>query len=114
MTSHDRSLFGPKQPADAAGIDIQSGVSVYSGDGFVTLHWGKEHGQLTPAEARAHGAYVIAAAEAAEHDAAVYAVLRRLLDDGTMTSNHGKRGDAVAARFLDDLREERARREERS
>lgn len=56
-------------------IEILSGVSLFTGEGFVTLRWGAESGQLTPAEARTHALHLLEVAEAAECDAIVLAEL---------------------------------------
>lgn len=61
--------------ADGDTIGIFSGVSAFSGQGYVQITWGAESGQLTPAEARMHALAVLEAAEAAEHDALVVAEL---------------------------------------
>ena len=68
--------MSPAEPPDASGIAITSGVSVFTGDGFVTLKWGIESGQLTPDEARLHALLILGAAEAAEHDAVFYRWLK--------------------------------------
>ena len=101
--------FGPSQPPDASDIEITSGVSNQSGGGFVHLSWGDRSGQLTPAEAREHGLSVIAAADAAEHDSIVVAVMRRVItNDGE--DDDDVRADRMVGQFLLDLREERERR----
>jgi hypothetical protein len=103
--------LGPMQPADPSGIDVYSGVSAKTGFGFVTLRWGDQHGQLTPDDARRHALSILAAAEAAEHDSAVFAVISRTLaKDGESVSS--KRVLKIAGRFLEDLRAERREREE--
>lgn len=56
-------------------IHTESGVSAFTGKPFVVVRWGKERGQLTPAEARELGLSILAAAEAAESDVAVHRVL---------------------------------------
>ncbi len=50
-------------------IDITSGVSYQTGEGFVELQWGDKKGQLTPTEARLHALLILEAADAAESDA---------------------------------------------
>ncbi len=50
-------------------IDISSGVSGQTGEGFVEMHWGQERGQLTPTEARLHALRILEAADGAESDA---------------------------------------------
>ena len=57
-------------------IEALSGVSAFTGEGFVTLRWGAESGQLTPDEARQHALHILSCAEAAENDALTQAVLR--------------------------------------
>ena len=54
---------------------LESGVNP-EGAPFVVIRWGRESGQLTPAEARAFAMQVMAAAEAAIHDAAFLAWLQ--------------------------------------
>jgi len=39
---------------DDGTIHIVSGVSAFTGKGFVQMRWGSEAGQLTPAQARVH------------------------------------------------------------
>lgn len=53
----------------------ESGVNP-AGEPFVALRWGRERGQFTPEEARAFALVVLAAAEAALHDAAFVAWLQ--------------------------------------
>jgi len=50
-------------------LSIDSLVSGRDRQPYVTLRWGKENGQLTPAEAVEHGRKVIEAAQAAITDA---------------------------------------------
>ena len=57
-------------------IGMGSGVSASTGDGFVTLRWGAESGQVTPDECRQLALGLLATAEAAESDAAVFAAMR--------------------------------------
>ena len=85
-----------RRPADPSDIRINSGVSAFTGDGFVTLKWGESAGQLTPAEARAHALAILEAAEAAESDAAVWQV---------MTTGGATEADAV--RILSRIRDAR-------
>lgn len=61
--------------ADNDRIDVESGVSVFSGEPFVTMRWGRSKGQLSPEEAIKHAEMVIGAAAAATVDAAVWAEL---------------------------------------
>ncbi len=64
------------EPIDHDTINVYSGVSAFTGEGFVTVRWGAESGQLTPDAARAHALHVLSCAEAAENDALTQAVLR--------------------------------------
>jgi len=57
-------------------INVISGVSAFTGEGFVTIRWGAEAGQLTPAAARQHALHVLSCAEAAENDAVTQKVLQ--------------------------------------
>ncbi len=82
-------------------INMESGVSAFTGKGFVTLRWGKESGQLTPEEAEQHGLAIIATAMAARHDAAVFSEL-------TDKANLNLPKD-VAARFIGSLRKRMGR-----
>jgi hypothetical protein len=78
-------------------IEIASGVSAFTGEGFVTLRWAAESAQFTPDEARQHALSILECAEAAESDAAVFAWARSELDvDGPS-----------AARFIGTLRNHR-------
>lgn len=52
-------------------IELEAGVSLFTGKPFCAVRWGKESGQLTPEEMRQHGLACIATAEAAERDAAL-------------------------------------------
>lgn len=63
----------------ADSLDFSSGVSVFDGSPFVLVTWGNQEGQLTPDEADAHAVKVIQVAQAARHDAAIYAELRESL-----------------------------------
>jgi hypothetical protein len=69
---HGTGMFGFGTPAERPGMDINSGVSASTGDGFVSLHWGEQSGQLTIDEARAHALSILGAAEAADTDAALF------------------------------------------
>lgn len=60
-------------------IEVSSLVSSRTGEPVVTICWGKEAGQLSPEEARAHAQMVMEAAEAAETDAYMVAWLREEL-----------------------------------
>jgi hypothetical protein len=53
-------------------IHMQSGVSGFTGDPFITLDWGENHAQFTPEEARAHAFAILETAEAAESDAFMF------------------------------------------
>lgn len=72
-----RPPLSSEPPRDAADIQIESGVGVMSGLGYVNLFWGPQSGQLTTKEARRHALIILDAAAAADHDAAV---LRWLLE----------------------------------
>lgn len=68
---------------DLAEIHIESGVSMFTYEGFISVRaTGKNgqafYGQLSPAEARTHGLAFLEAAEAAEQDAAVFTATRKL------------------------------------
>lgn len=69
-----------KLAGGAESLEVESGVNKHL-KGFVTVRWGAEVGQLSPAEARAHGLAMLEAAEAAEADAALLHALRKLNDD---------------------------------
>ena len=59
-------------------INIESGVSMFTGEGFCTIAVNhKRIGQLTPQEVRTMALHWLEAAEAACSDAAVYAQLRK-------------------------------------
>lgn len=75
----------------------ESGVSAASGEPFVALCWGAQTGQCTPDEARAVAMSILAAAEAAESDAAVVKLLRGI----------GVEDESVAG-FVVDLRKVRS------
>ncbi len=53
-------------------IFIESGVSAFTSEPFITLAWGDERGQLTVAEARAHAFALLEACEAATSDAFLF------------------------------------------
>ena len=57
-------------------IEIESGISAFSGKPFCAIRWGKEKGQLTPDEVRALALGWLSAAEAAEGDAMIMDELR--------------------------------------
>lgn len=88
---------------ELSSIAIESGVSLFTGEGFCHVHAvGTEGtvvagGQMTPAEVRSMALHWLRAAEAAEHDAAVVAELR---ETGL--------GDQNVAPFLTALRARRA------
>lgn len=65
-------------------ISIESLVSGRDGQPYVQLSWGRERGQLTPAEAMAHATEVIGAAQAAITDAFLFTFLKERVgtDDG--------------------------------
>jgi hypothetical protein len=60
-------------------IEVYSGVSAFTGEGFVTVRWGTEAGQLTPDAARTYALHVLSCAEAAENDAITQQVLRDVI-----------------------------------
>lgn len=90
---------------DLNSTELESGVSAFDGHGYVRIRSiGRLEdvdvvlvGQLDPAEMRAHGLACLEAAEAAEHDAAVFA---ELVDMGL--------DQAGAAAFVGRLRDRRA------
>lgn len=90
-----------EKPEDDPKLFIQytSGVSSLTGDGFVTLTWGAEAGQLSATECRALAFNLLNTAEAADTDA----FLLRFLQDKVHVPIH------QAARILIDFREARAR-----
>jgi hypothetical protein len=67
----------------ADSLEMESGVNKEL-RGFVTVRWGAEVGQLSPAEAREHGLAMLEAAEAAEADAAILRGMRELDADEQM------------------------------
>lgn len=85
-------------PPDASEIGIESGVGAASGLGYVHLRWGDQAGQLTTSEARKHALAIIVAADAADHDAAVWRLLKKRM----------ALGNADAAALLKELRAMRA------
>jgi hypothetical protein len=64
-------------------LEFTSGVSAETGQGFVKLTWGEQHGQLTPAEARRHAFGILEAADAADSDSFLWRFLQQTvgLDD---------------------------------
>lgn len=96
----DEKSPGEESGDDAPGIVMTSGVNV-QGKPFVHYTWrdGPEDlhpkkTQWSPAEARAHALGLLHAAEAAEHDGAVYDFLREKLNVS----------DEVASCMLRDMR----------
>ena len=78
-------------------ILIESGVSAFTGEGFCRISVdGKAVGQLDPAEVRTMALHWLAAADAAESDAAVFAEMKTVTDEKT------------AAGFLQALRDRRS------
>jgi hypothetical protein len=67
----------------AASLEMESGVNRQL-NGFVTVRWGAEVGQLSPDEARQHGLAMLQVAEAAEADAALLRSLREIDADEEM------------------------------
>ena len=91
-------MTAPSPDPDPSGvIEIASGVSAFTGAGFVTLRWASESAQMTPDEARQHALRILECAEAAESDAAVFAFFRARLEVEP----------AVAGHMVADLREYR-------
>lgn len=90
-------------PRSLGEIRIESGVSAFTGEGFVTTHALDSagdflgSGQLTPAEAMEHALAIIEAASAARHDAALWSLLKEKI---------GLEDEACAV-FLSELRERR-------
>lgn len=85
-------------------IEILSGVSAFSGEPFVQVRWGRESGQLTPAEARMHALHVLEAAEASESDALLVAMLTDQDPEGLGLNM------ATASGFITELRQRRVAR----
>jgi len=79
-----------------SGLEARSGVS-QSGEGFVTLRWGAQAGQLTAAECRDLAMDLLEGANAAQFDAAVVRGLREAGAD-----------DDLIGRLLEIVRESRA------
>ena len=80
-------------------IEMTSGVSLFTGEPYVQIVAtidGKPagHGQLSPAEVRAHAMAYLEAAEAAEQDANFYKLMKEKLE----------LDDAVIGHLLSDLR----------
>jgi hypothetical protein len=63
-------------PAEDAVLVTTSGVSAFTGQGYVHVRWGRLVGHLTPDEARALGLHIIECADAAVTDALVVKNLR--------------------------------------
>ncbi|MBI1379449.1 MAG: hypothetical protein GC157_18525 [Frankiales bacterium] len=89
-------MTGDPTHAPAGTLHSSSGVSAFTGRPFVLLTWSGSSGQLTPDEARTLALDIIAAADAAETDAHVLEVLKRLHVD-----------EDARARFLLAIRERR-------
>lgn len=70
------NLFGGSEVSTSEVIHVESGVSLFNGNPFVVMRWGKESGQLSPEEARTHALWILACANAAESDAVVVTMLR--------------------------------------
>lgn len=77
-------------------LEAASGVSAFTGEGFVLLTWGTNSGQMTPDEARQLGLHIIEAADAAVADAIVVHLLKGI----------GVTNDSAAG-FLRDIRDHR-------
>jgi hypothetical protein len=67
----------------ADSLEMESGVNKQL-KGFITMRWGAEVGQLSPAEARQHGLRMLECAEAAEADAALLRGFKELDADEDM------------------------------
>lgn len=78
-------------------LQMESGVSSRTGQPFMALRWGDQHGQFSPAEARDHALKILDAAAASEFDAALVKTLT-----GDMGLDH-----EGAVRFLGLMREAR-------
>jgi hypothetical protein len=89
----------------AIALGIMSGVSLHTGKGFLSLTWGNERGQLDVDTARQMAMDLLKAAEAADHDATLFAWLceRKLLPS-----------PEAAAALLNDVRAWREARPEAS
>lgn len=57
-------------------IHMQSGVSAFTGEPFITLQWGDQRGQLTVEEARSHAFAILETCEAATSDAFLFKFMR--------------------------------------
>lgn len=90
-----------KDMLDATFIEVGSGVSLFTHEPFCTIIVdGRQAGQMSPAEVRAMALAWLEAAEAAESDALVYAV---------MTDPEGIAGtEEHAAVFVGEMRRRRA------
>lgn len=84
-------------------IEIVSVVSHRDGQPYVHLRWGRERGQLTPAEATKHAMKVIEAAQASITDSFLFAFMKERIEAD----------DAAAGRVLQDFRGYRKALEER-
>ncbi len=85
-------------------IDVASLVSGRNREPYVTLRWGKQKAQLTPAEARRHAHIILEAADAAISDAFLVSWL---------TERLGADGPEVVGQALSDFRGYRVAQEER-
>lgn len=79
----------------AESIEVSSGVSHRTGQGFITIEFGSEKGQLDIEPAKQFGMQVIEAAMAAESDAAFFQL---------MSSGDNPLDPMSIAKFLVDLR----------
>ena len=61
-------------------IHFESGVSQRTGEPFIHMHWGENHGQLNPQEAMEHAFNVMRTVEASYSDAFLVAFLTEKLD----------------------------------
>jgi hypothetical protein len=73
-----------KVAGGAESLEMESGVNKRL-EGFITVRWGAEVGQLSPAQARQHGLAMLECAEAAEADAALLRGMRELDADEQMS-----------------------------
>jgi hypothetical protein len=64
-------------PSPVENIEMESGVSLFDGHPYVTLHWGTERGQLSTSEVKQHALSLLECAEAAETDALLFRALNR-------------------------------------
>ncbi len=85
-------MGSPARAEEQPMIEMESGVSLFTGKPFCAVRWGEMSGQLTPEEMRQHGLACIATAEAAERDAAFVSFFE---ERKGWHGDGGGRGDAV-------------------